>query len=116
MLALQSNTDAILVAVPMVGVMFAVLFRLDESLSRGRKPMEQGHPLSDWDKDGLPVCVEPDGKLLQREQSNANMNRMNKKPRRARVARVFVEYGFEVVLEDRRALPADIASFEKGQN
>jgi hypothetical protein len=63
MAALQSNTDAFLVAIPMVGAMFAAFFRLDEALSRHQKPAEKGHQLSGWDKDGHPVCIEPDGKL-----------------------------------------------------
>jgi hypothetical protein len=62
MSAIQSNTDALLVAIPMVAVMFAGFFRLDEVISRNRKPVKSGHPLSDWDKDGHPICIEPDGK------------------------------------------------------
>jgi hypothetical protein len=62
MSALQSDTDAILVAIPMVGAMFAAFFRLDEVFSRHRKRQEKGHSLSGWDKDGLLVCIEPDGK------------------------------------------------------
>jgi hypothetical protein len=62
MSALQSNTDAILVAIPMVSVTFAAFFRLDEILSRHSKPTEMGHPLSHWDRDGQPICIEPDGK------------------------------------------------------
>jgi hypothetical protein len=59
---IQSDTDALLVAIPMVVAMFAGFFRLDEIVSRSRKPIKNGHPLSDWDKDGQPVCIEPDGK------------------------------------------------------
>jgi hypothetical protein len=62
MSAMQSNADAFLVAIPMVVAMFAGFFRLDEAVSRSRKPIENGHPLSNWDKDGQPVCIEPDGK------------------------------------------------------
>ena len=62
MSAIQSNTDALLVAIPMVAAMFAGFFRLDEAIGRVQKPMEKGHSLSHWDKDGHPVCIEPDGK------------------------------------------------------
>jgi hypothetical protein len=73
MSALQSNTDAILVGIPMVGVMFAVLFRLDESFSRPRKPAEKGHRLSGRDKDGRRVCIEPDGKLHRKPTGQSNL-------------------------------------------
>jgi len=63
MAALESNTDAILIAIPMVGLLFATFFRLDEAFSRYPKPSKNGHPLSCRDKDGHPVCIEPDGKL-----------------------------------------------------
>lgn len=66
MAAIQSNTDAFLVAIPMVTAMLAAFFRLDEAISRNPKPTQNGHPLSDWDKDGHPVCIEPDGKLHRR--------------------------------------------------
>ncbi len=58
-----SNADTLLFAIPMIGIMFAGLFRLDEAFSRTGKPYENGHQLSGWDADGAPVCVEPDGKL-----------------------------------------------------
>jgi hypothetical protein len=75
MSAIQSNTDAILVAIPMVAVMFAVNFRLDEIISRHKKPAEQGHALSDWDRDGHPVCIEPDGKLHRRPAVQARVEK-----------------------------------------
>jgi hypothetical protein len=62
MLATQTNTDALLVAIPMVTVMFAAFFRLDEAFGRHDKPLENGHPLSHWDAEGQPVCIEPDGR------------------------------------------------------
>ena len=62
MSAIQSNTDALLVAIPMVVAMFAGFFRLDEAIGRAQRPMEKGHSLSHWDKDGHPVFIEPDGK------------------------------------------------------
>ncbi len=61
-----SNADTILIAVPMIGMMFAGLFRLDEWFSRPGTPHEKGHQLSSWDADGAPICVEPDGNLLRK--------------------------------------------------
>jgi len=62
MLALQSNTDALLVAIPMVGLLFAGFFRLDEIFGRSKRPVENRRQMSGWDKDGRPVCADPDGK------------------------------------------------------
>jgi len=47
----------------MVAVKFAGFFRLDEDIIRRNKPVKKGHALSDWDAEGHPVCIEPDGKL-----------------------------------------------------
>jgi hypothetical protein len=60
---LQSNTDALLVAIPMIGVLFAGFFRLDELFGRSKKPVENRRQMSGWDKDGRPVCADPDGKM-----------------------------------------------------
>lgn len=73
MSAIQSNTDALLVAIPMVAAMFAGFFRLDEAIGRVQRPMEKGHSLSHWDEDGHPVCIEPDGK--QHRQPTARSRR-----------------------------------------
>jgi hypothetical protein len=60
--ALQSNTDAILVGIPMLCFLFAGVFQIDKVLSKPKKPPARGHQLTDWDGSGTPVCVEPDGK------------------------------------------------------
>ena len=65
MSAIQSNTDALLVAIPMVAALFAGFFRLDEAIGRTQRSMEKGHSLSHRDKDGQPVCIEPDGKVFR---------------------------------------------------
>jgi hypothetical protein len=66
MSAIQSNTDALLVAIPMVAAMFAGFFRLDEAIGRTQKPVEKGHSLSHQDKDGRAVCIEPDGRVYRK--------------------------------------------------
>jgi hypothetical protein len=60
--------DALVFAVPMVLILFAVFFRLDELIVRPkvfRKRLRKlsGHDLSGWDKEGHAVCVEPDGHI-----------------------------------------------------
>lgn len=62
MLVLQSNTDALLVAIPMVGLLFAGFFRLDEIFGKPKKPVENRRQMSGWDKNGRPICTDPDGK------------------------------------------------------
>lgn len=56
-----SNTDAILIAVPMIGMLFAGFFRLDELLGKPRKAVEHRRQMSGWDEQGRPVCTDPDG-------------------------------------------------------
>jgi hypothetical protein len=58
--------DALVFALPMVLILFAVFFRLDELIVRPKKslkrrPTASGWGLSGWDKDGHVVCVDPDG-------------------------------------------------------
>jgi hypothetical protein len=60
MRALQSNTDAFLVAIPMVVLLFAAFFRLDELISSPRKQREARRGLCDWDENGIPICTDPD--------------------------------------------------------
>jgi hypothetical protein len=55
----QSNTDAFLVAIPMVVCLFGAFFRLDELVGKPRKQWKIGRSLSDWDEDGVPICTDP---------------------------------------------------------
>jgi len=66
MIILQSNMDALLVAIPMVGIMFAGVFRLDELLGKPRKKSEWRRPIAGSDANGAPICVDPDGKRHDR--------------------------------------------------
>ena len=59
MQSLSSNRDAFLLAIPMVILLFAAFFRLDELICGSRKPPEPGRRLSNWDKDGVPVFTDP---------------------------------------------------------
>jgi len=60
---LQSNTDAILIAIPMLGLLFAGFFRLDELLGKPEKPADPKRQRSGLDKHGRQICVDPDGKI-----------------------------------------------------
>ncbi|MFC5864186.1 hypothetical protein ACFPT7_17910 [Acidicapsa dinghuensis] len=58
-----SNSDAILVAVPMVGILIACFFRLDEMFGKPKKKvmLEHRRQMSGWDENGKPICIDPDG-------------------------------------------------------
>lgn len=58
-----SNSDAILVAVPMVGILIACFFRLDELFGKPKKKVALKHrrQMSGWDANGQPMCADPDG-------------------------------------------------------
>jgi hypothetical protein len=56
----QSNTDAMLVAIPMVGILFAGFFRLDELFGKPNKPVLHRRQMSGWDEHGRPICADPD--------------------------------------------------------
>jgi hypothetical protein len=59
MSTVQSDADALLVAIPMLAFLLMTFFRLDELVSRPKKRPENGRRLSDWDKDGRPICTDP---------------------------------------------------------
>jgi hypothetical protein len=62
MTVLQSNRDALLVAVPMIALLFAGFFRLDELFGKPKKRRENRLQKTGWDKDGRPVFTDPDGR------------------------------------------------------
>ncbi len=61
MSALQSNTDALLVAIPMVGLMFAGFFRVDELIGKSNKVPKSRRQIGGLDESGHPICLDPDG-------------------------------------------------------
>jgi hypothetical protein len=63
---LQSTSDALLVGIPMVFLLTMVFFRLDEAFAR-RASMVVRRPLAGGtDANGMPICVDPDGKPFGR--------------------------------------------------
>jgi hypothetical protein len=57
----QSNADAYLLAIPLLALLFVVLFRLDELICRRRVQAVHGRKLCGWDENGVPVCADPIG-------------------------------------------------------
>jgi hypothetical protein len=61
---LQSTSDTLLVAVPMIGLLFLGYFRLDELFGKPKKkPVQNRRQMSGWDQNGQPVCIDPDGTI-----------------------------------------------------
>ncbi len=75
-LALESNADAFLVAIPMVVALIAILFRLDELWCRTPKVREAGRRLSSWDENGVPICMDPGPTVyrIARREHRANLD------------------------------------------
>lgn len=64
MTLILSNSDALLVAVPLVGILFAGYFRLDELVGKSKKPVKSRRPMVGCDEHGLPICADPDGSIV----------------------------------------------------
>jgi hypothetical protein len=64
MTVLLTNRDALLVAVPMVGILFVGFFRLDEVFGKPKKPVKRRSQVAGIDPDGRPICIDPDGKQV----------------------------------------------------
>jgi len=61
MSVIESNADAILVAVPMIGLLFAGYFRLDELLGKPkRRKSVHGRPFASLDESGKAIGLDPD--------------------------------------------------------
>ena len=77
MTALSSNMDAILVAIPMVGLLFVGMFRLDELIAKPQKRPERRRAIAGSDKNGAPLCIDPDGTMKgKRSRSTKASGRM----------------------------------------
>jgi hypothetical protein len=62
MMMLLSNRDSLLVAIPMVGLLFAGYFRLDEVFGKPKKKQAKRRTqVAGVDREGRPICIDPDG-------------------------------------------------------
>lgn len=64
MTMLLTNRDALLVAVPMVGILFVGFFRLDEVFGKPKKRAKRRSQVAGVDPAGRPICIDPDGKQV----------------------------------------------------
>ena len=58
---LKSGRDSLLVAIPMVALLFVVFFRLDEWLFRSKRSSARRPPPRGVDSEGRPIFSDPDG-------------------------------------------------------
>jgi hypothetical protein len=90
MFVLQTDWDALLIAIPMITILFAAMFRLDELIGKPPQSQIHTHSLSYWNADGTPVCVEPDGRVFC-HKSRKTTRPKSRLPRKRRVFGVLVE-------------------------
>jgi hypothetical protein len=64
MAAIQSDMNALLVAIPMVGLLFVGMFRLDELFGKTQKKTKRRREIAGVDQNGMPICLDPDGNVL----------------------------------------------------
>jgi hypothetical protein len=62
----EANACQIVLVVPMIGILFVVLFRQAGALASCSRSIREEHRLSGWDGDGNPLCIEPDGTVRNR--------------------------------------------------
>lgn len=58
-----TGRDAYLIGIPLILLLLAGLFRLDELVSRPGKTLKRPRPSCRMDEDGEPVLSDPDGRL-----------------------------------------------------
>ena len=61
MIVSESTTNALWVAIPMIAVLFAGFFRLDELLVKPKKRRITRRNVGGSDRSGRQVCIDPDG-------------------------------------------------------
>jgi len=76
MSVLQSNADALLVAVPMIGILIVGFFRLDELVGKpNKKQTTHRRLMSGLDDKGRQVCLDPDGTVQASQKSTRPVRR-----------------------------------------
>jgi hypothetical protein len=61
-----SNLDAVVFSLPLLGFLFSVLFRVDELVRQSVKPAFHRCHTVGSDRNGMPLSIDPDGKLPMR--------------------------------------------------
>lgn len=76
-----SNADALLLAVPMIGLLIVGYFRLDELVGKPRKAAPRGRGLGRVQEDGTMTYLDPDGTAGGREPRRRNLPTERRRPR-----------------------------------
>ncbi len=58
-----ANLVAVIFAFPMVGLLFPTFFRVDELMAKPLKPVLHRRQVSGLDCNGIPMCLDPDGRM-----------------------------------------------------
>jgi hypothetical protein len=75
MSTLQSNADALLVAIPMIGILVVGFFRLDELVGKpNKRQIVHRRQIAGLDDKGRQVCLDPDG-TIQAGRKSARLAR-----------------------------------------
>jgi hypothetical protein len=61
---MQSEMSTLMVAIPLVGLLFVGMFRLDELFGKTQKKTKRRREVAGVDENGMPICLDPDGQVL----------------------------------------------------
>lgn len=57
-----SNLDLVIFAVPLLGLLLSAYFRVHELAKKPSRPVAHRRYASGSDENGIPLCLDPDGK------------------------------------------------------
>jgi hypothetical protein len=60
-----SNLDSVIFGIPLLMLLFPAFFRVDELAGRPLKPVPNRRQVSGQDRNGIPLCLDPDGRLYR---------------------------------------------------
>ncbi len=66
-----STADSLLVAIPMLAILFAGFFRLDELFGKSTKRVKARRPAVGLDERGRPILADPDGQIPARKSKKS---------------------------------------------
>jgi hypothetical protein len=58
-----ANLDSIVFAIPLVGLLVSAFFRVDELVGKPSKHISHRRQMAGLDCNGMPLCLDPDGRL-----------------------------------------------------
>lgn len=70
---LISGRDALLVAIPFIGLLLLSIFRLDHLIATPKAALNRRRPPCGVDEFGEPILCDPDGRLLATQRSRIRL-------------------------------------------